>query len=110
MSQDDASARRAALRVDVLSIFPELITTYCAASILGRATRDGVIEVRAHDLRNGSSDAHRSIDDAPFGGGAGMVLAPEPVFRAVELVDPPRPLYLLSPAGRRFDQQMAHEL
>jgi tRNA (guanine37-N1)-methyltransferase len=98
------------LRVDVLTIFPEAVDTYCETSILGRARRDGHIDIRVHDLRAAARDPHRSVDDAPFGGGAGMVLAPEPVFGAVELFDPPRPLLLLSPGGRRFDQTMAAEL
>jgi len=98
------------LRVDLFTIFPDVVDTYCAASILGRARREGRIDVRVHDLRAAAQDPHRSVDDAPFGGGAGMVLAPEPVFAAVELIDPPRPLLLLSPGGRRFDQAMAAEL
>ena len=100
----------ALLRIDVLTIFPTVVDAYCEASILGRARREGTIDVRVHDLRAAARDPHRSVDDAPFGGGAGMVLAPEPVFGAVELVEPPRPLLLLSPAGRRFDQAVAHEL
>jgi tRNA (guanine37-N1)-methyltransferase len=96
--------------VDILTIFPEVVDAYCDTSILGRARREGRVEVRVHDLRSAALDPHRSVDDAPFGGGAGMVLAPEPVFAAVEQVDPPRPLLLLSPAGRRFDQAMAVEL
>ncbi len=64
-----------------------------------------------HDLRDGADDARRSVDDSPFGGGAGMVLMPEPLFRCVEAVpDLPRPLYLLAPGGRRFDQAVAAEL
>src|SRR5262249_2564647 len=66
--------------------------------------------VRVHDLRDHTSDRHRSLDDSPFGGGPGMVLSAEPIFAAVEAVEPPRPLFLLSPGGRRFDQTMASEL
>jgi len=99
-----------ALRVDVLTIFPEVVEAYCSASIIGRARRAGTVEVRVCDLRAGAGDPHRSVDDSPFGGGAGMVLAPEPVFRATELFDPPRPLYLLAPGGRRFDQRLAASL
>ncbi len=99
----------APLRVDILTIFPDVVRAYCEASILGRARRAGSIDVQVHDLRSAASDPHRSVDDAPFGGGAGMVLAPEPVFAAVELLDPPRPLLLMSPGGRRFDQPMAVE-
>lgn len=98
------------LRIEVFTIFPEVLDSYCDVSILGRARRDGVVEIRVHDLRAGATDPHRTVDDAPFGGGAGMVLAPEPVFAAVELADPPRPLYLLAPGGRRFDQGVAAEL
>ena len=98
------------MRVDVFTIFPELVDAYCDASILGRARRDGIIDVRVHDLRLAARDPHRSVDDAPFGGGAGMVLAPEPVFAAVEEVRPPRPLLLLSPGGRKFDQHVAREM
>jgi tRNA (guanine37-N1)-methyltransferase len=87
-----------------------VVDAYCMTSVVGRARRDGIVDVRVHDLRAAATDAHRTVDDAPFGGGAGMVLAPEPVFGAVELVDPPRPLYLLAPGGRRFDQTVAMEL
>jgi len=100
----------ASLRVDVLTIFPDVIETYCAASIIGRARREGLVDLRVHDLRSGATDVHRTVDDAPFGGGAGMVLAPEPVFDAVEQADPPRPLYLCSPGGERFDQAFAVSL
>ncbi len=66
--------------------------------------------MRAHDLRSETVDPHRSVDDSPFGGGAGMVLMPEPIFTAVEKVDPPRPLLFLGPGGRRLDQGLAREL
>ncbi|HEY1445307.1 MAG TPA: tRNA (guanosine(37)-N1)-methyltransferase TrmD [Acidimicrobiales bacterium] len=99
------------MRIDVFTIFPDVVAGYCGASILGRAVERGVLDVRVHDLRQGSSDARRSVDDAPFGGGAGMVLMPEPLFRSVEAVpDLPRPLFLLTPGGRRFDQSVAAEL
>ena len=98
------------LTVELFSLFPASVEAYCEASILGRARRSRLLEVVVHDLRSASRDPHRSVDDAPFGGGAGMVLAPEPVFAAVEEADARRPLFLLSPAGRRFDQAMAAEL
>lgn len=98
------------MRVDVLSIFPELVGSWTAASLVGRATRAGLLDVRVHDLRSGTTDPHRSVDDAPFGGGAGMVLAPDPIFAVVEREQPPRPLLLMGPAGRRFDQAWAQEL
>ena len=100
----------AALRIDVFTIFPEVVDAYCTTSVVGRARRDGLVDIRIHDLRSAATDPHRSVDDAPFGGGAGRVLAPEPVYGAVELADPPRPLYLLAPGGRRFDQSVAAEL
>ena len=98
------------LPVDVLTIFPEMITEYCEKSIVGRAMREGQLSLRVHDLRDGATDARRSVDDSPFGGGAGMVLAPDPIYAVVEQQRPPRPIILLSPSGRRFDQQAAREL
>lgn len=102
------------MRIDVFTIFPELITTFGDASLLGRARQRGSLELRVHDLRSGASDPHRSVDDAPFGGGPGMVLMAEPIFRVVENVERegglPRPILLLSPSGRRLDQRAAEEL
>ena len=98
------------MRVDVFTIFPELLEHYCEGSLLGRARQQGLLDIRVHDLRSGADDSRRSVDDAPFGGGAGMVFAPGPVFAAVEAVAPPRPLYLLGPGGRRLDQHLAEEL
>ena len=99
------------MRIDVFTIFPDVVAGYCGASILGRAAEVGALDVRVHDLRSGADDTRRSVDDSPFGGGAGMVLMPEPLFRCVEAVpNLPRPLYLLSPSGRRFDQSWAGEL
>ncbi len=99
------------MRIDVFTIFPDVVAGYCGTSILGRAVEAGLLDVRVHDLREGAEDPRRSVDDSPFGGGAGMVLMAEPVFRCVETVaDLPRPLYLLAPGGRRFDQEMAAEL
>ena len=99
------------MRIDVFTIFPDVVAGYCRASILGRAADAGALDVRVHDLRDGADDPRRSVDDSPFGGGAGMVLRAEPIFRCVEAVpDLPRPLYLLAPGGRRFDQATAGEL
>lgn len=95
------------MRIDVFTIFPGLVEPWLDASLIGKARRAGVLDLRVHDLRSLASEPHRSVDDTTFGGGPGMVLAPEPVFRAVEAVGPVRPLYLLSPAGRRFDQATA---
>ena len=98
------------LRIDVLTIFPDLVRPWTEASLIGKAAREGRLDLRVHDLRSGTTDPHRSVDDAPFGGGAGMVLRPEPLFAVVEREAPPRPLLLLGPGGSRFDQARALEL
>lgn len=98
------------MRIDVFTIFPDLVEGFCSGSLLGRARHQGVLELRVHDLRSAATDPRRSVDDVPYGGGAGMVLAPGPIFGAVELVDPPRPLLLLGPGGRRLDQAFVEEL
>lgn len=98
------------MRIDVFTIFPAMVSDFAGHSLLGRARESGVVDLRCHDLRDHTSDVHRSVDDAPFGGGAGMLMRPEPIFAAVEAVDPPRPLLLLGPGGRRFDQSMARAL
>jgi tRNA (guanine37-N1)-methyltransferase len=95
------------VRIDLFTIFPALVEPWLEASLIGRARHSGLLDLRVHDLRSAATDPHRSADDAPFGGGAGMVLAPQPVFGAVEAVDPPRPLLLLGAGGRRFDQAWA---
>lgn len=98
------------MRIDVFTLFPELIVGYTSESILGRAAKAQLLDVRAHDIRDAATDTHRTVDDAPFGGGAGMVMKPEPIVAAVESVDAPRPLFYVSPAGRRLDQRFASEL
>lgn len=98
------------MRIDVFSIFPEYLDGPLQVSLLGRARTTGVLDVKLHDPRTFTSDAHHSVDDAPFGGGAGMVMMPEPLFAAVEATQPARPLFLLSAGGRRFDQRVAREL
>ncbi len=98
------------MRVDVFTIFPHLVDRAADQSLLGKARREGLLDVRVHDPRDHAPGVHRAVDDSPFGGGAGMVMTPEPLFSAVEAVDPPRPLLLLGPGGRRFDQAWAREL
>lgn len=98
------------MRIDVFTVFPSLIDNFADESLLGKAQQNELVEINAHDLRKEAVGRHKSVDDAPFGGGAGMVLMPEPIFAAVESVDAPRPLLLMSPSGRRFDQDMAREL
>jgi tRNA (guanine37-N1)-methyltransferase len=98
------------VRIDILTIFPELIERFAGESLLGRARSAGLLDLRTHDVRAFTTDVHRSVDDAPFGGGAGMVMKPEPIFATVEAQQPARPIILMSPAGRRFDQRRAQEL
>jgi tRNA (guanine37-N1)-methyltransferase len=98
------------VRVDVFTIFPEWFAGPLDTSLLGRARAEGRLDVRVHDLRDHATDRHRSVDDTPFGGGAGLVMAPKPIFAAVDAADPPRPLLLLSASGRPFDQTYAAEL
>jgi tRNA (guanine37-N1)-methyltransferase len=98
------------MRVDVFTIFPEYLEGPLHVSLVGRARDAGLLDLRLHDPREWTSDVHRSVDDAPFGGGAGMVMMPEPIFAAVEAVQPPRPLLLMSASGPRFDQARAREL
>ena len=95
------------LRIDVFSIFPRLVDDFCSESLLGKARDNGLLDLRCHDLREYTTDKHRTVDDSPFGGGAGMVMRPEPIAASIEANDPPRPLFLMSPGGRRFDQALA---
>jgi tRNA (guanine37-N1)-methyltransferase len=98
------------VRVDVFTLFPEFLEGPLSISLLGKARAAGLVDVRLHDPRAFTTDRHRSVDDTPFGGGAGMVMLPEPLFDAVEATAPPRPLLLLSASGKRFDQRRAGEL
>ena len=98
------------MRIDILTIFPSLINTFVTESLIGKAQESGTLEISALDLREGASGAHKAVDDTPFGGGPGMVLKPEPIFNIVENKNPPRPLYLLSPAGEPFNHSKAKEL
>jgi len=98
------------MRIDVFTIFPDMVAEFASLSLLGRASANGLLDVRVHDLRAHTTDVHRTVDDTPFGGGAGMVLRPEPIYASVEAAEPPRPLFLLGPGGRRLDQGLAREL
>jgi tRNA (guanine37-N1)-methyltransferase len=98
------------MRIDVFTIFPDLVDRFCQESLMGRARATGRLDLRCHDPREHTADAHRSVDDTPYGGGAGMVMRPDPIFACVEAADPPRPLLLLGPGGRRFDQAIARSL
>lgn len=101
------------MRIDILTLFPDMCEAVLSESIIGRARRDGFVTVRCHDIRAYSRDRHRHVDDYTYGGGMGMVLQPGPIydcFRAVcrEAGSRPRLIYL-SPQGRRFNQGVARE-
>ena len=92
----------ASLRLHLVTIFPEFFEVPLATSIPGRAARHGLVEYRVVDLRDFTRDRHRTVDDAPYGGGGGMVMKPEPFFEAVESLDRAGRVILLSPRGRLF--------
>ena len=102
------------MRVDVVTIFPGIFEGPLRESLLGKAIEGGLLDVRVHDLRDWTTDKHRTVDDSSFGGGPGMVMKPEPIFAAVESLtdgaDPGPRVLLMSPAGRRFDQRLAEAL
>ena len=109
------------MKIDILTLFPEICRAPLSESMMKRAQENGIVDLRIHNLRDWTTDKHHVVDDAPFGGGQGMVMKPEPVFAAVEELceqkkktpsaefQKPR-VVLMSPAGRRFNQQMAAEL
>lgn len=98
-------------RIDVLTLFPDVVEHYSSESILGRAAVRQVWQLRTHDIRSATTDPHRTVDDTPFGGGAGMVMKAEPIVRTVEsITDLPRPLIAVTPSGRPFSQGVAREL
>jgi tRNA (guanine37-N1)-methyltransferase len=99
------------LEIDVLTLFPEMVSAPLGASIPGRIQERGIATVRTHDLRQWGLGRHRSVDDAPYGGGAGMVMRPEPIAAGLDALRRPDSLVvLLDPAGERFDQARAHDL
>ena len=104
------------MRIDVITIFPGLIEPFRTTSLLGAACRDGIVELVVHDLREFTKDRHRTVDDTPYGGGPGMVMRPEPLIEAIEALAGPKGetrkarVLLLSPQGRRLDQNRVQEL
>jgi tRNA (guanine37-N1)-methyltransferase len=99
------------MRIDVITIFPELFEGPLRTSIIGRAAEAGVVTFGVHDLRNHGLGRHRSVDDYPYGGGAGMVMRPEPLFAAIEpLRDAGAHVVLLDPGGQRLTDPVAREL
>ncbi len=101
------------MRIDILTLFPEIVEAPLRASLLGKAQEAGLLEVVVTNIRDFTADRHKTADDAPFGGGAGMVMKCEPIFAAVESLADRNSLtqvYLMSPKGRRLDQAMVREL
>lgn len=95
------------MRIDVISIFPEVIRTFTDYSIIKRARDNEIVQINSIDLREFTADKYRQVDDYPYGGGAGMVLKPEPLFRAVESLGQPDEIIAMSPGGSKFDQKTA---
>ena len=105
------SAKMAALRVDLLTLFPGMCSGPMTHSMMKRALEKGLLSFTAHDIRDWTTDKHRLTDDAPFGGGEGMVMKPEPIFAAVEsLRRPESRVILMTPSGKPFSQSVAMEL
>ncbi|HKS04120.1 MAG TPA: tRNA (guanosine(37)-N1)-methyltransferase TrmD [Chthoniobacterales bacterium] len=113
------------MRIDIVTLFPQICRAPLSESIMKRAQEKQIVELHIHNLRDWTTDKHHVVDDAPFGGGQGMVMKPEPIFAAVEALTkkaaPPGPeqsavenrklkIVLMSPAGRRFDQRLAQQL
>ena len=105
------------MRIDILSLFPDMFDATLGQSIVGRAQDDGFVDIKVTDFRQYTTDKHRHVDDAPFGGGAGMLLQAQPIFDAMDAIEqetkdtyPKGRVILMDPAGRRFDQDFAMEL
>jgi tRNA (guanine37-N1)-methyltransferase len=99
------------MKIDIITLFPEICRAPLSESIMKRARKQGIVDLHIHNLRDWTTDRHHVADDAPFGGGQGMVMKPEPIFAAVEeLRRQTSKVVLMSPAGHRFDQAMAAQL
>src|SRR5437868_8372158 len=102
------------MKVDVLTLFPEMFAGPLDVSIVQRARNAKLLELAIHNLRDWTHDRHKTVDDRPFGGGEGMLMKPEPIFDAVESIwperGPRRKVILLSAQGQLFDQAVAHRL
>jgi tRNA (guanine37-N1)-methyltransferase len=100
------------VKFEIVTLFPAVFPGPLGAGVVGRAIDRGLLQVEAHDLRESAGDKHRQVDDIPYGGGPGMVLKPEPIFKAVRELQEgdPAPCLLLTPQGRLLDQQLAAEL
>ena len=98
------------MKCDVLTLFPDILTAYLNESIIKRAREKNLLDIKLYNIRDFASGPHRTVDDSPYGGGAGMVFKPEPIFRIVDYLKKdgePRKVILLSPQGVTFDQSKA---
>ena len=101
---------RLPMKIDILTLFPEICRAPLSESMMKRAQENGIVDLRIHNLRDWTKDKHHVVDDAPFGGGPGMVMKPEPIFAAVEsLRNEKSTVVLMTPQGKRFTQSMAWE-
>ena len=100
------------MRIDVLTLFPEMIAEPLKHSIMGRAVKNGVMDIQTHNIRDYSTDKHHTVDDTPFGGGSGMVMKSEPLYNAIKAIDPDdKAMKILTDAsGYKFDQTTAKKL
>jgi len=99
------------MKIDILTLFPEICRAPLSESMMKRAQENKIVDLRLHNLRDWTTDKHHIVDDAPFGGGQGMVMKPEPIFAAVEeLKSANSKTVLMSPAGRKLDQKLATDL
>lgn len=100
------------MKFDIVTIFPNIFDSYFNESILKRAQKKGLIEIKTHNLRDHTEDKHKTVDDKPFGGGAGMVMKVEPIYKAVEAIEKKKKnkIILLSAKGKKFNQKMARQL
>src|SRR5437762_12299984 len=102
------------MKFDIVTIFPAMVEAQLAAGVVGRAIERGTLDVKVRDLRDFTTDRHRVVDDVPYGGGPGMVLKPEPIFRALDAIEAergaPLTVILTSPQGKRFTQVEAQRL
>ena len=101
------------MRIDLITVFPEMVANAVKYGVIVRTQEQGLLDIIVHDLRDSTYDRHRSVDDYCYGGGAGMLMKPEPLFEAVESIDyksDNRQIILLSPQGKQFNQEMAKQL
>ena len=99
------------MRIDIITLFPEICRAPLSESMMKRAQENGMLDLRIHNLRDWTSDKHHVVDDAPFGGGQGMVMKPEPIFAAVESLKTKESVaVLMTPQGKRFDQKLANTM